>query len=132
QAAPGSQPYTGPSPLDLAKPREPFALYGRRGTGQLLFDMGVTGDFIGNLTQSNVEKNQGGSFSGLENLFFPREVELSFFGQLDPYARAEVRVATGQDSRTGELTGNLAEANRTLRTQPVGTHLNRGRARKRL
>jgi hypothetical protein len=131
QAAPGSQPYTGPSPLDLVRPREPFALYERRGAGQLLFDMGVTGDFVGNLTQRNVEKNQGGSFSGLENLFFPREVELSFFGQIDPYARAEVRVETGQESRGGELTVSLAEANLTLMTLPFGTQLKMGRVRNR-
>jgi hypothetical protein len=131
QAAPGSPPSTGPSPLDLARPREPFALYERRGAGQLLFDMGVTGDFIGNLTQRNVEKNQGGSFSGLENFFFPREVELSFFGQIDPYARAEVRVETGQDSRGGELTVNLAEAHLTLMTLPFGTQLRMGRVRNR-
>ena len=64
--------------------------------------MGVTGDFVGNLTQHNVQKNQGGSFPGLENLFFPREVEVSFFGQIDPYARAEVRFEAEQDSRGGE------------------------------
>ncbi len=125
---PGGSP---PSPMDLIRPRQPFALYERRGPGQLLFDMGVTGDFIGNLTQSNVEKNQGGSFSGLENLFFPREVELSFFGQVDPYARAEVRVESGQGSRNGELTVNLAEANLTLMTLPYGTQLKMGRARNR-
>ena len=39
-------PATGPrspsqiSALDLARPREPFALYERRGSGQLLFDHG--------------------------------------------------------------------------------------------
>src|SRR5438046_5887634 len=102
QAAPGGSP---PSPMDLIRPRQPFALYERRGPGQLLFDVGVTGDFIGNLTQSNVEKNQGGSFSGLENLFFPREVELSFFGQFDPHARAEVRRERAQASAHCELTG---------------------------
>jgi hypothetical protein len=131
QAAPGSQPSTGPSPLDLVKPREPFALYQQRGAGRLLFDMGVTGDFIGNLTQRNVEKNQGGSFSGLENLFFPREVELSFFGQIDPYARAEVRVESGQDSRSGAQSVNLAEANLTLMTLPFGSQLKMGRMRNR-
>ena len=93
QRPPGSDP----TPLDLIKPRQPFALYERRGPGQLLFDMGVTGDFIGNLTQHNVQQDQGGSFPGLENLFFPREVEVSFFGQIDPYARAEVRFEAGQD-----------------------------------
>jgi len=84
---------------DLARPRQPFALYERRGAGQLLFDMGVAGDFVGNLTQRNVEKNAGGTFSGLENRFFPREIELSLFGQIDPYARAEVRLEAGEESR---------------------------------
>ena len=64
-----------PTLADYARPHQPFALAERRGPGQLLFDMGVTGDFVGNLTQHNVQKNQGGSFPGLENLFFPREVE---------------------------------------------------------
>src|SRR5712692_7747152 len=142
QPAPGAPPASGltaqrppgsePTPLDLIRPREPFALYERRGPGQLLFDMGVTGDFVGNLTQHNVQKNQGGSFPGLENLFFPREVEVSFFGQIDPYARAEVRVEAGQDSRSGELTVNLAEANLTLMALPYGTQLKMGRVRNRL
>ncbi len=127
QRPPGSDP----SPLDLIKPRQPFALYERRGPGQLLFDMGVTGDFIGNLTQHNVQKNQGGSFPGLENLFFPREVEVSFFGQIDPYARAEVRIEAGQDSRSGELSVNLAEANLTLMALPYGTQLKLGKMRNR-
>ena len=120
-----------PSPLDLIKPRQPFALYERRGSGQLLFDMGVTGDFVGNLTQHNVQKNQGGSFPGLENLFFPREVEVSFFGQIDPYARAEVRFETEQDSRGGGLSVSLAEANLTLMALPYGTQLKMGLMRNR-
>src|SRR5262245_61671512 len=45
-AAPGGTPTLG----DLARPREPFALYERRGAGQMLFDMGITGDFVGDLT----------------------------------------------------------------------------------
>jgi hypothetical protein len=141
QPTPGAPPAAGltaqrppgsnPTPLDLIRPREPFALYERRGPGQLLFDMGVTGDFIGNLTQKNVQKNRGGSFPGLENLFFPREVELSFFGQIDPYARAEVRVETGKDSRSGEMTINLAEANLSLTALPYGTQLKMGKMRNR-
>ena len=127
QRPPGSDP----SPLDLIKPRQPFALYERRGPGQLLFDMGVTGDFIGNLTQHNVQKNQGGSFPGLENLFFPREVEVSFFGQIDPYARAEVRLEAEQDSRGGDLSLNLAEGNLTLMALPYGTQLKMGKMRNR-
>ena len=120
-----------PSPLDLIKPRQPFALYERRGPGQLLFDMGVTGDFVGNLTQHNVQKNQGGSFPGLENLFFPREVEVSFFGQIDPYARAEVRFEAEQDSRGGGLSVSVAEANLTLMALPYGTQLKMGLMRNR-
>src|SRR5437762_6090080 len=30
-----------PSAIDLARPRQPFALYQQRGSGQLLFDMGI-------------------------------------------------------------------------------------------
>jgi hypothetical protein len=127
QRPPGSDP----TPLDLIKPRQPFALYERRGPGQLLFDMGVTGDFVGNLTQHNVQKNQGGSFPGLENLFFPREVEVSFFGQIDPYARAEVRLEAEQDSRGGGLSVSLAEANLTLMALPYGTQLKMGLMRNR-
>jgi len=124
-------PGSDPTALDLIRPRQPFALYERRGAGQLLFDMGVTGDFVGNLTQKNVQKNQGGSFPGLENLFFPREVEVSFFGQIDPYARAEVRVETGQDSRSGDMTVNLAEGNLTLMALPYATQLKMGKMRNR-
>src|SRR6185436_14028352 len=58
QAPPGvsSGQMTPLSPIDIARPRQPFALYQQRGAGQLLFDIGVTGDFVGNLTQRNVEK----------------------------------------------------------------------------
>jgi hypothetical protein len=85
----------------------------------------------GNLTQHNVQKNQGGSFPGLENLFFPREVEVSFFGQIDPYARAEVRFEAEQDSRGGGLSVSLAEANLTLMALPYGTQLKMGKMRNR-
>jgi hypothetical protein len=119
------------SPVDLARPREPFALYERRGTGQLLFDMGVAGDFIGNLTQRNVQKNAGGTFSGLENRFFPREIELSLFGQIDPYARAEVRLEAGEESRGGDISVNLAEAYLDLLTLPFGTQARMGQMRNR-
>src|SRR5881296_2996838 len=93
-----------PSAMDIARPRQPFGLYQQRGAGQLLFDMGVTGDFVGNLTQRNVEKASAGTFSGRENRFFPREVELSLFGQIDPYARADVRIEAGEEKPGGEMT----------------------------
>ena len=125
-----TQPPSGglPSALDLVKPRQPFALYERRGPGQLLFDIGMTGDFVGNLTQHNVQKNQGGSFPGLENLFFPREVEVSLFGQIDPYAQAVVRLEAEQDSRGGGLNVTLAEGNLTLAVA-LGTRVTAGAVR---
>ena len=119
------------NPADLARPRQPFALYERRGAGQLLFDMGIAGDFIGNLTQRNVQKNAGGTFSGLENRFFPREIELSLFGQIDPYARAEVRLEAGEESRGGDVSVNLAEAYLELMTLPFGTQARMGQMRNR-
>src|SRR5437899_2444187 len=100
-AAPPAAP--APSAIDLARPRPPYSLYQQRGAGQLLFDMGIAGDFVGNITQHNVEKAQGGTFAGQENRFFPREVELSLFGQVDPYAYAEVRIETGEEARGQEL-----------------------------
>ncbi len=131
QAPPGA-PATGqPSPLELARPREPFALYQRRGPGQLLFDMGVTGDFIANLTQRNVDKADAGTFAGRENRFFPREVELSLFGQIDPYARAEVRIEAGEETAGQEADVKLAEANLTLLTLPWGAQLKMGQMRNR-
>ena len=47
-AAPALQPapptYPGISPIDLARPRQPFSLYQQRGAGHLLFDIGIDGD----------------------------------------------------------------------------------------
>jgi len=122
-----------PSALELARPREPFALYRERGPGQLLFDMGVVGDFVGDFTTSRVEKAQAGTFTGFENRFFPREVEVSFFGQIDPYARGEVRVEAGEEFDNGQRTTtlSLAEANLTLQTLPFGTQLKLGQMRNR-
>ena len=118
------------NPTELARPREPFSLYERRGAGQMLFDMGVAGDFIGNLTQRNVDKANAGTFSGRENRFFPREIEISLFGQIDPYARAEVRFEAGEEE-AGAIAVHLAEANLTLMTLPFNTQLKMGQMRNR-
>ena len=117
--------------MDLARPREPFGLATRRGSGQLLFDMGVVGDFVANITQRNVDKADGGTFEGRENRFFPREVELSLFGQIDPYARGTVIVETGEEDPGGELTAALAEAHLTLLTLPYGLQAKLGQLRNR-
>jgi hypothetical protein len=110
------------TPMDVLRPREPFALAARTGGGQLLFDMGVAGDFVANLTQRNVEKAAGGTFAGRENRLFPREIELSLFGQIDPYARGEVRIEAAEEFEDGarDLHVGLAEAHITLLTVPYG------------
>jgi hypothetical protein len=133
-AAPGvvSPPAPPISALDLARPREPFALYERRGAGQLLFDLGITGDFAGSVTSKRVEQARVGSLSGEENRVFPREIELSFFGQIDPYARAEVRVEAGdelEEDGSRSLSLELAEANLTLMAIPWGFQPKLGRMR---
>ena len=122
---------TPPSAMDLARPRQPFGLYQQRGSGQLLFDMGIAGDFVGNVTQRNVERAGGGTFAGQENRFFPREVELSLFGQIDPYASAVVRFEAGEETRGAETTVHLAEAYLTLLTLPYGTQARLGQMRNR-
>jgi hypothetical protein len=118
------------SPMDLLRPRQPFALYQQRGSGQLLFDMGISADFVGNFTQRNVDKANAGSFPGRENRFFPREVELNLFGQIDPYASGVVRIETGEED-AGEARVNLAEAYLTFLTLPFGTQVRVGQMRNR-
>lgn len=112
-----------PSLADLARPRQPFALAqpGR----VLLFDIGVSGDFVADVTSSTRERRRDGTFAGRENRVFPREVELGFFGRVDPYASALVRISAGEEADSGpgsrELNVRLDEANVTLLTLPVGT-----------
>lgn len=130
QAPAPAAPAIAVTPLDLARPRQPFGLYGNRGPGQLLFDMGIAGDFIGNFTQRNVDKANAGTFTGQENRFFPREVELALFGQIDPYARAEVRIEAGEED-AGEIAVHLAEAHLTLLALPFNTQLKMGQMRNR-
>jgi hypothetical protein len=130
QAPPASQPLRLE---DLARPRQPFALYGDRRPGQLLFDIGIAADFIVNLTQDNVDRANAGTFAGRENRFIPREIELSLFGQIDPYARGEVRIEAAEEFEDGarELHVGLAEAHLTLLTLPLNTQAKLGLMRAR-
>jgi hypothetical protein len=122
-----------PSLAQLAQPREPFALAERRGAGQLLFDMGVAGDFVANLTSRRAEDAAAGTFAGRENRLFPREIELSLFGQIDPFARGEVRIEAAEEFEDDarEVHVGLAEAHLTLLTLPLGTQLKLGQMRSR-
>ena len=109
---------------DLARPRQPFGLAqpGR----VLLFDMGVSGDFVTDFTSATRERRHDGTFAGRENRVFPREVQVGFFGRVDPYASAVVRLSSGEEPTQGaqsarDLTVRLDEANVTLLTLPLGT-----------
>ena len=109
---------------DLARPRQPFALAqpGR----VLLFDIGVSGDFVADFTSATRERRHDGTFAGRENRLFPREVELGLFGRVDPYASAVVRISAGEEpADTGpssrDLVVRLDEANATLLSLPLGT-----------
>lgn len=131
QVPPAPPPPTPVTPMELLRPRQPFSLSERRGTGQFLFDIGVSGDFAGNITQRNVDKADGGSFPGRENRFFPREVELNLFGQIDPYARGEMRIEAGEEEPAGEVSVRLSEAHLTLLALPYGTQVKLGQMRNR-
>jgi hypothetical protein len=122
-----------PSALDYLRPREPFSLSARTGGGQLLFDIGVAADFIAAFTSGRVDRADAGTFAGRENRFFPREIELSLFGQIDPYARGEVRIEAAEEFEDGEreLHVGLAEAHLTLLTLPFGTQAKLGLMRTR-
>ena len=130
QAPPASEP---PRLEDLVRPRQPFSLYGGRRPGQLLFDIGVAADFIANITQDNVDRADAGTFTGRENRVFPREIELSLFGQIDPYARGEVRIEAAEEFEDNEreVHVGLAEAHLTLLTLPWGTQAKLGLMRSR-
>lgn len=59
QAPPGRAP---PPPGELTRPRQPFSLYGERRPGQLLFGLGVVGDFVGNIRPGPSPGARTGSF----------------------------------------------------------------------
>ncbi|HEV8475104.1 MAG TPA: hypothetical protein VGR82_20195 [Methylomirabilota bacterium] len=128
--APSTQP-APLSPAELLRPRQPFSLYQQRGSGQLLVDIGLAGDFVANFTQRSVDRADAGTFRGRENRFFPREVELGIWGQVDPFARAEVRIEAGEEAPGAETSVALAEANLTLLTLPLNTQLKMGQMRNR-
>ncbi len=109
---------------ELLTPRQPFALAQPGRT--LLFDIGVSGDFVTDFTSRTRERRRDGTFAGRENRIFPREVELGLFGRVDPYASAVVRLSAGEEPAGLEpsdrsLSVQVDEANLTLLTLPLGT-----------
>ncbi len=113
-----------PSLREMLAPRQPFALAQPGRT--LLFDIGVSGDFVTDFTSRSRERRRDGTFAGRENRFFPREVELGLFGRVDPYASAVVRLSAGEEAAGLEpsdrsLSVEVDEANLTLLSLPLGT-----------
>jgi hypothetical protein len=116
----------------MARPRQPFSLYERSGKA-LLFDIGVAADFVAAFSGKKVDDADVGTFPGRENRFFPREIELSLFGAIDPYARGEVRIEAAEEFEDGEreLHVGLAEAHLTLTSLPWGFQTKMGLMRER-
>ena len=113
----------------MARPRQPFGLYTQRGSGQLLFDIGVSGDFVGSFTSNGVQRSNTCTFPGGCNRVFPRTAEIDLFGQIDPYARAMVIFSAGEEfeSGSGDLNARLEEAYLSLLTLPFGTQAKMGK-----
>ena len=114
-----------PSVGDLLRPREPFSLYGASGKGQLMFDVGVVGDFIGDFSNKSTPAFQPlATFPGQAQRVFAREIEIGFWGAVDPYARAYVIIEAGEEfdptNRTSEFGVELAEAAATITALPWG------------
>ncbi len=119
---------------ELLTPRQPFALAQPGRT--LLFDIGVSGDFVTDFTSRTRERRRDGTFAGRENRIFPREVELGLFGRVDPYASAVVRLSAGEEPAGLEpsdrgVTVGVDEANMTLLSLPLGTTARAGLMRPR-
>ena len=117
--------------MELARPREPFALYERRGPGQLLFDMGIAGDFVANITQRNVDKANAGTFAGPREPLLPAR-DRAVLVRPDRSLRARARCASRRARRTRARSRvHLAEAHLTLMALPFGTQLKMGQMRNR-
>jgi hypothetical protein len=114
---------SAPTLGEMLAPRQPFALAqpGR----VLLFDIGVSGDFVANATSVTRERRRDGTFAGRENRIFARELEVGLFGRVDPYASAVVRLSAGEEPAELEPSDRsmtvLDEANVTLLSLPLGT-----------
>ncbi|HEX3176226.1 MAG TPA: hypothetical protein VHZ49_06080 [Methylomirabilota bacterium] len=134
----GTSPAAGadtPSLAQILTPRQPFALAQPGRT--LLFDIGVSGDFVADFTSAERERHRDGTFAGRENRLFPREVSVGFFGRVDPYASAVVRITAGEETpppgerSRGDFEVAVEEANVTLLALPLGTTARLGRMRPR-
>ena len=72
------------------------------------------------VVQRSIESQHTGTFPGLENRFFPREVEIGLFGMVDPFARADVFIEGAEEFAAGarKIEVSIEEAYLTLLTLP--------------
>ncbi|MFQ5881760.1 MAG: hypothetical protein ACE5I9_04725 [Candidatus Methylomirabilales bacterium] len=110
------------------------------GQRQLLFDVGVLGDFVYAYTSGeDNDPRRAGTFAGLEDRAFPREVELVLSGRVDPFARADVFLEFAEEAEfeaghgefERELEVGLEEAYLTLLELPLGLQARIGKMRPR-
>ncbi len=137
-AAPGP-PATAPVATAPASPVPPGRLGLTVGGRTLLFDLGVTGSLIGNLSDArNPLMGQRPTFPGQQNRIFPQEVEIGATGFVDPYVRADVFFDFGEgvdiDRARGarfrrRLDASIEEAYLTTLSLPYGLQVRGGRMR---
>jgi hypothetical protein len=87
--------------------------------------MGIVGDFIGDFSDKSTAAYQPlATFPSQAQRVFPREIEVGFWGAVDPYARAYVIIEAGEEfdptNRTSEFGVELAEAAGTITALPWG------------
>jgi hypothetical protein len=87
--------------------------------------MGIIGDFVGDFSDKSTSAYQPlATFPSQAQRFFPREIEVGFWGAVDPYARAYVIIEAGEEfdptNRTSEFGVELAEAAGTITALPWG------------
>src|SRR2546425_11296561 len=95
-APPENVPGSPISPMDLLRPRQPFSLYGQRGSGQLLFDIGMAGDFFGGFAPPHTPKPPGRAVGEPTKPPFPPHGAAAPVRQVGPVARAPCPVPAGR------------------------------------
>ncbi len=100
-----------------------FTLAGR----PLLFDLGATADFVGNLSSARDPLiGQRPTFIGQQNRIFPREIDVALTGVVDPYIRGDIFLEFAQEgeiengSVTRSFKAGLEEAYLTTLSLPWG------------
>ena len=123
--APGTPPTTVAAPAAPASPpgRLGFTVAGR----PLLFDLGVSADFVGSLSSARDPlAGQRPTFIGEQNRIFPREIDLALTGVVDPYIRGDVFLEFAEEgeiangSVTRSFKAGLEEAYLTTLSLPWG------------